>query len=185
VSPPGGDDLLTILQLVARILARRRFVHMVVGAWALGAWGRPRATLDLDFLVAAGDSGLDPLAAALGPAGMVRDARWEQRNPSLRGLHLRLRHAGVPIDLMVPRDEHDQQALARRRRKRIQGRLLWFVAPEDFVLQKIKVGRPRDFEDAASVLDRCGARLDLSYLRRWARRLRVAGELSYLLQRRG
>lgn len=62
------------------------------------------------------------------------------------------------------------------------GRHYWVVAPEDFILQKLKVGRPRDFEDALSVLERSGSQLVLPYLRRWARRLGVSGELEYVLR---
>jgi hypothetical protein len=47
---------------------------------------------------------------------------------------------------------------------------------------KIKVGRPRDFEDAATVLAAQRADLDEGYLADWASRLGVADEMSYLLR---
>ncbi len=59
---------------------------------------------------------------------------------------------------MRPRDRHDRQVFRRNRRKRLEGRFYSVVAPEDFILQKLKVGRPRDFEDALSVLERSGPR---------------------------
>jgi len=31
---------------------------MMIGAWALSVWGRPRATMDLDFLVMVDGKGL-------------------------------------------------------------------------------------------------------------------------------
>jgi hypothetical protein len=52
---------------------------------------------------------------------------------------------------------------------------------EDFVLQKLKVGRPRDFEDAVSVIERFRERLDRRYLERWAGRLGVLAELDYVM----
>ena len=110
--------------------------------WALAMWGRPRATLDIDFLV------------------MV-DAK--------------------DLGLLRPRDPHDHQVFRRRVKKRLEGRVYWFVAPEDFILQKLKVGRPRDFEDTLTVLERSGARLNRAYLRRWAARLHITGELGYVL----
>jgi hypothetical protein len=55
------------------------------------------------------------------------------------------------------------------------------VSAEDFILQKLKVGRPRDFEDALSVLERSGKTLDKRYLQRWADRMGVSAELSYIL----
>ena len=63
----------------------------------------------------------------------------------------------------------------------MEGRAYWLVALEDFILQKLKVGRPRDFEDAISVLERLGKTLDKRYLRRWAGRIGVSAELNYIL----
>lgn len=54
------------------------------------------------------------------------------------------------------------------------------IAPDDLILQKLKVGRPRDFEDAVTVMARVPAELDRAYLRRWARRLGVTAELAYV-----
>ena len=58
----------------------------------------------------------------------------------------------------------------------------WVVSAEDFILQKLKVGRPRDFEDALSVVERLGVKLDRNYLKRWAARLGVTGELDYVMR---
>ena len=63
----------------------------------------------------------------------------------------------------------------------MDGRYYWLVSPEDFIIQKLKVGRPRDFEDALSVLERCGKTLDKRYLQRWADRIGVSAELHYIL----
>jgi hypothetical protein len=43
------------------------------------------------------------------------------------------------------------------------------------------VGRPRDFEDALSVLERSGKILDKRYLERWASKIGVSAELRYIL----
>lgn len=99
----------------------------------------------------------------------------------LRGIQLRFQLHGVTVDLLRPRDEHDQQLFRRKRKRSIDGRYYWFVSPEDFIIQKLKVGRPRDFEDALSVLQRSGKTLDRRYLQRWADRTGVSAELKYIL----
>ena len=63
----------------------------------------------------------------------------------------------------------------------MDARYCWVVSPEDFILQKLKVGRPRDFEDALSVLERSGKTLDRRYLERWAIRIGISAELDYVL----
>ena len=68
-----------------------------------------------------------------------------------------------------------------KRKKRLKGRYYWVAAPEDFILQKLKVGRPRDFEDVLSVLERSGKGLDQVYLEKWSERLGITAELDYVL----
>lgn len=49
-------------------------------------------------------------------------------------------------------------------------------------MQKLKVGRPRDFEDALSVVERFREKLNRNYLGRWAARLGVTAELKYVMR---
>lgn len=174
----------SVAALLGRIVGcfqRERAPYVLIGAWALAAWGRPRATNDVDFLVLVKEGDLGRLSKRMSQAGMALDETWLQWNPLLRGFQLRFQFHGTTIDVLRPRDAHDQQIFHRKRSKRMEGRAYWLVAPEDFILQKLKVGRPRDFEDAISVLERLGKTLDKRYLRRWAGRIGVSAELNYIL----
>jgi hypothetical protein len=82
---------------------------------------------------------------------------------------------------LCPRDRHDQEIFRRKQKKRIGKKYCWVVSSEDFILQKLKVGRPRDFEDALSVVERLGDNLDRNYLEEWAGRLGVVAELAYVM----
>lgn len=154
---------------------------MLVGALALTLWGRPRATLDIDILVHAQEGPWNRLRGRASRAGFEIDELWERYNPLLRGQQMRFHKDRIPVDFLAPRDEHDLQALDRRRLKVFAGSRLAVVAPEDLILQKLKTERPKDFDDAAGVVERCGPRLDQDYLQRWAQRLGRTGELAYLL----
>jgi hypothetical protein len=121
------------------------------------------------------------ISPALVRAGMEIDQVWDRYNPMLRGQQLRLKMQGIVVDLLRPRDTHDRQALRRRRRKRFANRYFWFVSPEDLIIQKLKTGRPKDFEDALAVLEKSGPVLDRRYVTRWAARLGISGELDYVL----
>jgi hypothetical protein len=144
-------------------------------------WGKPRATLDIDFLVMVNEEGLERLGTRMARAAMIVDESWRESNPMLRKSQLRLQCQGVTVDLLRSRDAHDRQILRHRRKKRVEGHYYWVISPDDFVIQKLKVGRPRDFEDALTVLERCRGKLDRRYLLRWARRLGIFRELEYLL----
>jgi hypothetical protein len=154
---------------------------MVIGAFALSAWGRPRATLDLDFMILADDIS-DRLSAMLAAAGFQIDLRWSEYNPMIRAVQRRFRLGAIAVDILLPRDSHDRHAFNKRRRKLFRRRYVWFASPEDLILQKLKSGRPQDFSDAVSILQRSGKSLDLGYLRRWAKRLALTAELDHILR---
>jgi hypothetical protein len=187
---PGGgrsepaisdDNLTAALERVVACLRRGRIPYAIIGAWALAIWGKPRATMDLDFLVLVKE-GLDHLIALTTRAGVEFDATWQEWNPLLRGSQARFQYRGVTIDVLCARDQHDREIIARRRRKRMGKKNYWVASPEDFILQKLKVGRPRDFEDALSVMERLGDELDRKYLGNWAQRLGVTAELDHIME---
>jgi len=134
----------------------------------------------VDFLVLVDEEELRRLSDRMMHAAFELDETWLKWNPMLRGVQLRFQFHGTTIDLLRPRDEHDQQVFQRKRRRRMDAHYYWFVSPEDFIIQKLKVGRPRDFEDALSVLERSGRNLDRRYLQRWSDRIGVSAELKYI-----
>ena len=171
-------------EVLGRIVAcfrKERVSYALIGAWALSVWGTARATNDVDFLVLVDDEELGRLSDRMVRAGFELDETWLKWNPMLRGSQLRFQFQGTSVDLLRARDAHDQQVFRRKRRKRMGGRHYWVVSAEDFILQKLKVGRPRDFEDALSILERSGTTLDKRYLGRWASRIGVSAELRYIL----
>lgn len=175
------DNIAALLQRIVPCFQGERTPYVLIGAWALVAWGRPRATNDLDFLVLVNQGDIERLSQRLTRGGMELDETWLEWNPLLRDSQRRFQSQGVTIDILFPRDSHDQQVFLRKRKKRMDGHYYWVVSLEDFVLQKLKVGRPRDFEDATSVMDRFRDKLDREYLAHWARQLGVMEELHYVM----
>src|SRR5437016_9296641 len=94
----------------------------------------------------------------------------------------RFRSGRTPVDLLLNRHAHDVSAFSRRRKKRFEGRYLWFPSAEDLLIQKLKVGRPQDFVDAAAIVERMGPGLDRKYIGGWARRLGIQGELAHVFR---
>ena len=45
------DRLLNVLAAIIDSLRSARAPFMIIGAWAVAVWGRPRATMDLDFML--------------------------------------------------------------------------------------------------------------------------------------
>ena len=178
----SSEELHRILFRIIDLLDADGVVYMIVGAFAVAIWGRPRATADIDVTLRADAEHLEALAARAARVGLAIDREWLEWQPLLRDHHRRLTSPGASVDLMRARDVHEDEALERRRYLPIDQRRLPFVAPDDLIIMKIKAGRPRDFEDAMSVLVAQRETIEEGYMVNWARRLGIADELSYLLR---
>ena len=55
------DDFREFIQC----LNKNRVRYLLVGGWAVGIYGNPRATKDIDFLIAIDDNNIKHLLAAL------------------------------------------------------------------------------------------------------------------------
>jgi hypothetical protein len=55
---------------------------------AVGAWGRPRVTADIDVTVLLDEAGLEHLARAALAIGLEVDRQWQDWNPLRRGVHV-------------------------------------------------------------------------------------------------
>jgi hypothetical protein len=140
--PPSPQYFHDVLVQFADLLEARGVAYMLVGAVAVGVWGRPRATADIDLTVLVDEAGLDALARSAASLGLAIDQQWLEWNPLLRGTHVRLTGAGAAVDVMRPRDRHEERAIERRQRVSIVGRRLWFAAPDDLILMSSRPVAP-------------------------------------------
>ena len=80
-------------------------------------------------------------------------------------------------DLYAELPEAERPALQRAMERRgfhvpaMDEELVWFIAPEDLAVLKAFSERPRDFEDLVNLSAVVGARMDVAYIRRWAKQL--------------
>lgn len=179
-----SSDKLSVLQTLhslIKVLPASHPPYCLIGALALGAWGQVRATQDIDFLTLFEGDLMVSLQNRLEPLGFTLDGEWADANPHLRGQMVRFRHVAYPLDLLSARDAHDREVLQRRSEISLGEFSVWVCSPEDLILLKLKVGRPRDFEDALSVIQLQEGNLDMDYMWRWTDRLGLQGELQYVL----
>jgi hypothetical protein len=186
--PDDQDPLAGYLHAVLDSLPQPPPPYCLIGALAVNAWGRLRATQDIDLLVLSQGTARTELTDALLARGFQLDTRWIMQNPMAKDRVLRLghpSHSGIPLDLIFSADSHEVQTLARKRTLHLLGVSAWVCSPEDLILLKLKVSRPHDFEDALGIVKNPHLQLDLDYLWHWADRLGLQGELHYVLQAAG
>jgi hypothetical protein len=159
-------------------------LYCLVGALALGAWGRIRSTKDIDLLMVAEESQRTRLMASLDAKGFTIDQKWLDQNPFAVDRVNRFFHTwfhDIPLDILFVADKHEVETLRRRQPFTIIGIQTWVCGPEDLILMKLKASRPHDFEDAMSIVQNPNLQLDLDYLWSWAERLGLQSELHYVL----
>jgi len=170
---------------VIRGLEGRQIPYMVVGGLAAAYYGIPRATFDIDLVVAVEPSNLRVLV------GMLRREGFDVTHADA-ALLLKVGNIiqtttarGLRLDLWLIKSEYDRMAFGRRQRASLWGRRkVWMVAPEDLVLSKLIAGRAKDFEDVIGVLAEQRDRLETTYMNAWARRLGLTNRLARVRAKR-
>jgi hypothetical protein len=178
-------DLLSFLNTVQVALSYLSIPHCVIGAVALGAWGRMRATHDLDFLVLIDGPSREELIARLSSSGITANQQWAAANPMAKSRVTRFaarEHPLYPLDIIYASDQHEREVVNRAQTTTLLGVSFPVVSAEDLMLLKLKAGRPTDFDDVISIIRNPRLQLDLNYLWSWADRLGLQGELHYVLQ---
>ena len=185
--PLGNDapfDYAWLLGEAVTAFSSHSLPYCLIGAVALGAYGRPRATQDLDLLILADRTGSDTYLNPLLKRGFAVSSEWQDANPMAGDVVLRLHHPSAPhfpLDLVFATSELHHTTLKRRQPQSLGGIHVSVSSPEDLILLKFAASRPRDFDDAMTVVANPNAQLDLDYLWPWAERLGLQSELHYVL----
>lgn len=152
--------------------------HGLIGGWAVIAWGRVRATKDLDWLALIPPSKRKETMAALSSFG-TPEWRPPGEDDPVAGL-IRVapgREADAVIDVVLASGIADRTALARCIPVELGGGSLPAVRREDIIAMKLQAGGGVDLEDARSLLRLHGDRLDEEILSEACRARRVGALL--------
>ncbi|MEI9937858.1 MAG: hypothetical protein WDO69_11625 [Pseudomonadota bacterium] len=178
-----GENAIDIALKVARALTTVGAEYFVGGSLASSLQGEPRATNDIDFVIALPAGRVGELAAALG-------GDFEVDTDTLRDAVLRASCANafyLPVVTKIDffgrgHEPFDESEFSRRRSTIVtaSGNSLVVKAPEDTVLRKLLWFREggevseKQWRDVVSVLQISGDKMDQTYLTAWASRLRVS-----------
>ena len=152
-----------VYKKAVNFLNREKFEYIIIGGIAAGTLGEPRVTGDIDI-----------------------DISLEEEKVS--DFLKKAKRGGFKVD----ETRCKRQAFRRKKTVRLFNTKAFFPTPEDLILLKIIPARAQDLLDARNVLIRHKGKLDLKYLRTWARRLsdqaqdmRILNELRKLLSEEG
>lgn len=178
------QEISRALRKLVRTLDELSLPHMLIGGWALPAYGRIRATLDTDIAVAADFPAIENLYNRLVDLGYTLPSSPRPEAPVFLVTDLENR---VEFEIWTKPDgvTFDSELLRRRIRVRPfnDDFEIFAIGPEDFIVNKLaRTDRGvQDEQDAVSVLKRQEGRLDYPYLVRRAKDAEVGGILKTLM----
>lgn len=154
---------------------------MVTGSVASSLLGEPRATHDIDIVVALRSAAVDDIVEAFPEPDFFVSADAAREAVATRGMFnlLDTTH-GDKVDFWLLTDEpFDRSRFVRRQSTNILGTTVWVSTPEDTVLAKLRWaemsgGSEKQFVDALRVYEVQFALLDQGYLDEWAEALDVS-----------
>jgi hypothetical protein len=141
---------------------------MLIGGQAVLLHGRPRLTEDIDITLGVGPDRLPDVqrvCADLGLTALPDDVAGFVRRTFV--LPARDPASGLRVDFIFSTTPYERQAIERAVRVELEGEAIPFATAEDLLIHKLFAGRPRDWEDAESVVRRKGPELDWRYVERW------------------
>jgi hypothetical protein len=171
-----------VFERVRAALESANVPYMVTGSFASSAHGTPRATNDIDIVIA---PTRDQLLALL--ERFPESTYYSSREHALDALRDRsqfnvIDYGGMwKIDFIVRKDRaFSELELRRRARVEIAGVTLYAATPEDVLISKLewsKLGESqRQIDDAAGIIRVQGDNLDTAYIQQWVARLGLENE---------
>jgi len=172
-------------QLVAKLDAAG-IPYMVSGSMASSVWGEPRASYDVDLVIAPTAEQLGAFVKSLGKRYYVSAEAAEEAFRTRGTFNVIDPLFGMKADLIIRKDRpFSIEEFERRRPGGLGDFKFTLVSPEDSILSKLEWSKrgqsERQFEDALHVARFRREKLDVDYLRRWADELDVRDLLERLL----
>lgn len=169
-----------LLKKVLGILDENNIDYMVTGSLVSSIQGEPRATHDIDILVNISISAIPILVTSFPPPVFyISDTAIEEAIIQKTMFNLLDTTEGDKIDFWILTDDpFDQSRFSRKYKEHLLGLAMKISTPEDTIIMKLRWaemsgGSEKQFTDALRVYEVQFARLDISYIELWAKRLKL------------
>jgi predicted nucleotidyltransferase len=157
----------SLLKKIALQLSKQNISYMIIGGQAVLMHGEPRLTKDIDVTLGIGVDEwrrIEKVIREFGWQYLICDVEDFVKETMV--LPVIDNESGIRIDFIFSFSPYERQAINRAIGIDLGGVAVKFAALEDVVIHKIFAGRPRDIEDAKSVLVK-NSDYDRAYVREW------------------
>lgn len=175
-----------LFKRVVNLLENAKIGYLLIGGVAVGVWGKPRVTEDIDFIIFSSKNDIKRIKKVAENLGLEFKEIQHPQIPKtfLYRIHKGLYHA----DFIIASTDFEKTAFQRRVRVKIYGKDVYVPTKEDLILLKVIPGRGIDIFDAENIVIRNKGKLDEEYLMKWSQKLsdeaedlRIYNEIKRLL----
>lgn len=178
-----------LLRKITVALEANGIPYMLTGSIASSMYGVPRATNDIDIVIAPTREQLLSMVQLFHRVGLAVD-----REAAVAALRKKTQFnvidfpRGLKVDLILRKDrEFSVAEFDRRETHEVEGIRVTIATPEDVLLAKLEWARIGDSErqliDAAGIIKMQGDTLDFSYIERWVEQLGLEEQWSAAQQK--
>jgi hypothetical protein len=172
----------SVFQRITSALDQVGIAYMLAGSFASSFYGPPRATQDIDIVIAASEDQLRRFVLLLPNEEFYVDldaALQAERRQSLFNVVDIV--TGWKVDFIIRKSRaFSQEEFQRRTKVDLEGIVLFIASAEDVVITKLEWAKlaqsQRQIEDAAGILRTRWGSLDRSYLEKWVYELGLMAE---------
>ncbi len=181
---PRRRGLEETFRRVVDALRESELPHAFIGALPVLAWGRVRATTDIDLVVVAANE-WTRLVEALRRreilfAKQIGQAEHTDELADVVVFHLQS-EPHIRVDVFVAKTDFEQAVIATAREATVLGLTVRLARPEASIIYKLLAQRRRDLDDLESIFEArraAGEALDWTFLDHWAKEWGIAERLA-------
>lgn len=175
------------LKKLIKILNDCSIPYMISGSFGSSYHGQPRATKDIDIVIAPAENQLLEFVESLGEDYYVSLEAVQDAFAKNSMFNIIDSTSGWKADFILCKArKFSHQEFERKCIADIGGLDVWVTSAEDIILSKLEWSKDsqseRQFGDALGVAVIRWDRLDVDYLRKWAKELQVSDSLEQLLE---
>lgn len=156
-----------LLVKIASALDKYKIPYMIIGGQAVLLYGEPRLTKDIDITLGVDLRSLSVIQK-IRKELKLKDLSTKIEDFTKKTLVLPLYDAfsGMRVDFIFSYSDYERNAIKRAKSIKIDNKKINFISIEDLIIQKIFAGRPRDLEDARSII-RKNSKIEKKYVIKW------------------